>query len=85
VSPAPINPFVGILSARPRLVANPAEVERVFTVPLVELVRTDVYREERWDYPDDPDRPMYFFELMGDTVWGATARMLCELLDLVLC
>jgi hypothetical protein len=27
---------------------------------------------------------MYFFELMGDTVWGATARMLRELLDLVM-
>ncbi len=51
---------------------------------LVELARPDVYREERWDYPDDRDRPMHFFELVGDTVWGATARMLCELLDLVI-
>jgi hypothetical protein len=27
---------------------------------------------------------MHFFELIGDTVWGATARMLWELLELVL-
>jgi 8-oxo-dGTP pyrophosphatase MutT (NUDIX family) len=84
VSPAAINPFVGVLPARPALHPNPAEVERAFTVPLVELPRPDVHRQELWDYPDEPERPMHFFELVGDTVWGATARMLCELLDLLL-
>jgi 8-oxo-dGTP pyrophosphatase MutT (NUDIX family) len=84
VSPAPINPFVGVLPARPHLHPNPEEVERAFTVPLLELPRADVHREERWDFPDEPDRPMHFFELIGDTVWGATARMLTELLDLLI-
>ncbi len=32
----------------------------------------------------DPNGDMHFFELIGDTVWGATARMLYELLDVVL-
>jgi len=84
VSPAPITPFVGVLPARPILRPNPAEVERAFTVPLIELPRPEVHRQELWDYPGEPDRPIHFFELVGDTVWGATARMLCELLDLVL-
>lgn len=83
-NPAPITPFVGALPGRPDLVPNPAEVERAFTVALVELTRPDVYREELWTFPDGSERPMHFFELIGDTVWGATARMLVELLDLTL-
>lgn len=84
LNPAPITPFVASLPGRPVLVPNPAEVERAFTVPLVELTSPEVYREELWTFPDGAERPMQFFELIGDTVWGATARMLAELLDLVL-
>lgn len=84
LNPAPITPFVGSLDARPELLPNPAEVERAFTVPLVELTDPQVYREELWSFPDGVERPIHFFELIGDTVWGATARMLVELLDLIL-
>ena len=84
VNPAPITPFVGVLPARPELRPNPAEVERAFTVPLAELTDPEVHREELWRFPDGSEHAMQFFELIGDTVWGATARMLTELLDLVL-
>ena len=83
LNPAPILPFIGILTVRPVLVANPAEVERVFSVSLAELSRPDVYHSELWVLPDGSERPIHFFELIGDTVWGATARMLYELLELV--
>jgi 8-oxo-dGTP pyrophosphatase MutT (NUDIX family) len=83
-NPAPILPFVGALAGRPSLHPSPAEVERAFTVTLAELSEPEVYREEVWTMPDGTERPMYFFELIGDTVWGATARMLYELLDAVL-
>lgn len=83
VNPAPITPLIGVVAARPVLVANPAEVERAFTVPLVELMDPSVYREELWTFPDGSEVAMQFFELIGDTVWGATARMLFELLELV--
>jgi len=80
---APITPFVGRLDKRPELVANPAEVERAFTVPLVELAQPDVYRQEIWTPAGADERFIEFFELHGDTVWGATARMLSELLGRV--
>lgn len=83
VNPAPITPFVGSLDGRPELDPNPSEVERAFTVPLVELLDPEVYREEMWTFPDGSERQMHFFELIGDTVWGATARMLVELLQLI--
>jgi len=81
-SGAAITPFVGALPGRPKLFPNPAEVDRVFDVALSDLVHADVYHEEVWPMPGG-NRSMYVFELDGDTVWGATARMLTELLDLV--
>lgn len=80
-SPSSITPFVGLLAARPALVANPAEVEVVFDVALADLLVDGVFLEERWDIPNGPpDRPIYFFDLVSDLVWGATARILSELL-----
>jgi 8-oxo-dGTP pyrophosphatase MutT (NUDIX family) len=78
-----ITPFVGAVARRPRLSPNPAEVARIFDVSLADLVKDEVYREERWDLPGQDDRQMHFFEVDGETVWGATARILTELLELV--
>jgi 8-oxo-dGTP pyrophosphatase MutT (NUDIX family) len=78
-----ITPFVGALAQRPRVLPNPAEVARIFDVSLAELLTDEVYREERWDLPGQDDRPMHFFEVDDETVWGATARVLTELLELV--
>ena len=41
-----------------------------------------MFREERWGLPP-LDRPIYFFEIVGDTVWGATAFMLRNFLALI--
>jgi 8-oxo-dGTP pyrophosphatase MutT (NUDIX family) len=74
-----IVPFVGILNGRPELEPNPHEVELILHVPLTELMLDDVFREERWGLPP-LDRPIYFFEIVGDTIWGATGSMLRNLL-----
>jgi 8-oxo-dGTP pyrophosphatase MutT (NUDIX family) len=74
-----ISPFVGFLDRRPEIVPNPAEVVRVLRVPLSELMDATLYREERWD-AFRPDMSVFFFELADETVWGATARILTDLL-----
>ncbi len=85
---ASVVPFVGVLPpGRPELVPEPAEVEHILHVPLAELTSDDVHREELWVWPDGGEqRPVHFFELDGDTVWGATAavlhRFLCTCLGL---
>ena len=77
-----LAPFVGLLAERPVLVPHPREVTRVFDVAIAELLDDEVFREERWDVPPEmlvgvgPDRAIHFFELDGETVWGATARIL---------
>jgi 8-oxo-dGTP pyrophosphatase MutT (NUDIX family) len=82
-SAAAITPFVGALPSRPVLHPNPAEVEVAFDVALADLLAGGVYREEKWNLPDRIDRPMYFYDLGDDIVWGATARILTELLVLL--
>jgi 8-oxo-dGTP pyrophosphatase MutT (NUDIX family) len=91
VSASFILPVLGTLADRPHLVANPTEVERIFDVSLAELANPDVFHEERWRIPgrviagsEDNTFPVWFFEVSGELVWGATARMLHELLSLVL-
>ena len=63
------------------LCPDPAEVEKILHVPLSDLLEPTTYRQELWPR-DGALRPINFFEVPGDTVWGATAAILCQLLVL---
>ena len=82
-----LTPFVGLLARRPVLAPDPTEVVSVFDVGISELLDDATFREERWDVPagvgvtPGRDRPIHFFELPGETVWGATARILASFLE----
>jgi len=78
-----LAPFVGVLPGRPALVPNPGEVARVFDVAFADLLEAGVYHGERWELPGVGERPMHFFDIDGETVWGATARILHDLLVVV--
>jgi 8-oxo-dGTP pyrophosphatase MutT (NUDIX family) len=91
VSASFILPVLGTLEGRPDLTPNPSEVERIFDVSLSELADPAVFHEERWRIPgrvivgsDDNSFPIWIFEVSGELIWGATARMLHELLSVVL-
>jgi 8-oxo-dGTP pyrophosphatase MutT (NUDIX family) len=79
VSRSYIVPKVATVAAPPTLTPHAAEVERVFWLPLAELTRPGTYRSERWG-SRPLDHVLHFFELDDETVWGATARMLVDLL-----
>lgn len=93
-----VVPVVLLTSSRPDVVLEPAEVDAVLHVPLRELLHPDCYHQELWSWGDDvettagsdvrlraaSDHPMHFFDLHGDTVWGATAAMLHQLLGVLL-
>ena len=85
VSRSMIHPFVGVLPGPPAgLVPDPGEVDHILHVPLAELLDPEAFREEVWRFPDGNERPLVFFEVPGDTIWGATARMLRQLLNVAL-
>lgn len=74
-----IVPHVGLLPGRPELTANEDEVDGILHLPLSELLDPAIYRQERWGFAG-VDRRIHFFELVGDTLWGATASVLVDLL-----
>lgn len=79
-----VTPFVAITDRRPNLQAAPEEVESVRHVSLSELLLDEVWREEIWPMRHfGRPRAITFFELEGDTVWGATGAMLRQLLAIV--
>lgn len=91
VSASLIMPLVATVPSRPHVVASPAEVERVFDVALADLADLENFHEERWSFPGRPvpgtpdgSFPVWFFEVEGEMIWGATARMLHELLSVAL-
>jgi len=86
-----IWPIVSTLGEEPVLVANPDEVERVFSVSLAELASEGTFLEERWrrattrpGADDEGFFPISFFKVTHDVIWGATARILTELLCVAL-
>lgn len=80
-SQARIHPYVARLDRVPELTPSPIEVDRILAVDLSVLAADGVFHEERWRMPQfDGERAITFFELDGDTVWGATATMLRQLL-----
>ncbi len=87
-----MTPVVATLAGRPSPVPAADEVARVFDVALADLVADDVWAEELWAVPGrqgadgEPggEFPVWFFAAGGEVIWGATARVLTELLCLVL-
>jgi hypothetical protein len=83
VSNSHIVPVVARFEKRPKMQPMNSEVDRVFTVPLSELIRSDTYSQEYWKLPDR-ELQICFFYLDDETIWGATARMLLQVMNLTL-
>lgn len=81
VSRSFIVPIVATVATRRELVPHDQEVDTIFWLPIAELVRADTFHEELWG--DEPSRKMPFFELDDETIWGVTARVLSELLEIL--
>ena len=77
-----ITPFVGMISQPVSYTPDGKEIERVLEVPLAALLDPAIFRVEMWER-DGEIHPVYFYEYNGETIWGATARILKQFLDLV--
>ncbi len=76
-----VSPYVGWVSSFEELSPNPAEIERLHEIPLSRLVDPAVYelkREHEWR---GRPYPVHFFRVDGVTIWGATAKILSQLLE----
>lgn len=74
-----VHPVVGLITDLPTLTAEPGEVAEIMIVAVSDLLQPDAWREERWHRPGGT-AVVSFFELQGQTLWGATALMVRQLL-----
>ncbi len=77
-----ITPFVGRVDPPAAWRPDGEEIEKVIEVPWTALADRRTFREEIWER-DGVRRPVYFYDWQGETIWGATARILKQYLDLV--
>ncbi len=76
-----VTPVVAHLAEVPPLRAEPGEVARIFTIPIVELRRADRWRVQ--DYEESGRRwPIYLFDHDGETLWGLSAYITLQVLAL---
>jgi len=76
-----VRPFVGRIPDREYLPSD-EEVAEIVTLPLPELTNLDNYESEHRDHPHYGEIRLHFFYIDGYTVWGASAQMLVQLLEL---
>ena len=79
-----ISPFVAFIPYPYPFKLNHKEVEEIFFVPLLTLMDDANFRQGY--YPTgDKIGPGYAYEYEGHIIWGATARILKQLIELVRC
>jgi len=76
-----VRPFVTRVDDREYRPSD-AEVAELAVLPVAELVDLENYESERRDHPQYGEIRLHFFHVDGYTVWGATANMLVQLLEL---
>ena len=76
-----VRPFVGRVPDR-RYTPDEYEVAEIVRLPVVELTDHSNYESEYRDHPHYGPIRIHFFHVNGYTVWGATGRMLAQLLEL---
>ena len=76
-----VTPFVGLIPYPYQFRPDPRETAAVFSVPVAALLKQDAltldYRLSR------RSEPIYHFQYQEWDIWGATARMVKQLLELV--
>lgn len=77
-----VTPSVGLMSGAPAFRPDPAEVKTVLECPLAVLLDPACRKREIWNFGNlDVDVP--FFQVGEHHIWGATAMMLAELLEVL--
>jgi 8-oxo-dGTP pyrophosphatase MutT (NUDIX family) len=77
-----ITPFVGIIPYPCQFKINEDEIEELIEIPLSALANKKNYREDTYVI-DGVARTGSIFEYKGKTIWGATARILKQFLELI--
>lgn len=76
-----VTPIVGFIKTEQEFTPNPNEVAEIFTVSFSELLESKNHIREEWDMRNTK-YSVPFFDIHHVPLWGATAMMMSELLEL---
>ena len=77
-----IVPFVGVIPYPYDFTVDKFEVQEVFSLPLDDLMNRAVKKAENYTF-GDMKVEMFSYELDGRFIWGATAWMLGQLIEII--
>ena len=77
-----ISSFVAVIPWPHRLKVDGEEVEEIIEVPIRELMDRDCLRQET-EIVNGEKLPLHFYHHKGRVIWGATARILNQFLDIL--
>jgi 8-oxo-dGTP pyrophosphatase MutT (NUDIX family) len=77
-----IVPFVGVIPDGLPLRPNPDEIAELIEVPVRALLSPSLPRVEMWNVMER-EREVYFYDYGAHVIWGATARILKDLLAII--
>ena len=78
-----VFPFIGCIDYAPSFLIQPDEVEELIEVSLDELNNPEIIHEKSLRLSSGTVVMTPFFEIQERTVWGATAMMLSEFLQVI--
>jgi 8-oxo-dGTP pyrophosphatase MutT (NUDIX family) len=76
-----VTPFVGVFPEAYPLRINGEEIERIIEVPLSHLLKPEIFRTEDWTWKGR-EHQVFFYTFGDDEIWGLTAAILKQFLDL---
>ena len=77
-----IHPFVAVTDVTPTFLAQPGEVDEIIEAPLAEFRAGRNRRTETWTFDLGPRRVPYY-AVGAHKIWGATAMVLSEFLEIL--
>jgi 8-oxo-dGTP pyrophosphatase MutT (NUDIX family) len=77
-----VVPYVGLLNPSVELHPDAGEIAEVLELPVSDLLVPGLRRTEKRFYRG-AERDVYFYEVGRHTIWGATARILSNLLAVI--
>lgn len=78
-----VSPYLGVISEKPQFVPEKKEVYRILLTPFRTLQSPEILKRRELLVGDKFKLDTPYFELDGETVWGATAMILQELLQII--
>jgi 8-oxo-dGTP pyrophosphatase MutT (NUDIX family) len=76
-----ISPFVAFIPYPYKFVLSPFEITDIFSIPVSELLHKADRKEERYIFGDQVFVG-YSYEYQGRVIWGATAKIVQQLLEI---